>query len=399
MSKKPQKATIPSCTFCVLPWVHLEIQQDGSVFPCCLGQHHTPLGNIKHDSTSDIWNGEAQKKLRLDMLHGKRNSYCNYCYELEDKNSPSPRHKHNEHFQDIISNVQSLTTATGTCEKVDLRYIGIRFSNLCNLKCSYCSDRFSTKWYTEARQAIRSFAKFGDATNFVTDNLSTLGAIYIAGGEPLLDKENELLLQTLIDNNRTDITLIYNTNFTVVTDKLLDLWSNFKQIFIDASIDSCNPINNTIRLHSSIDAINSNIERVQKLKNITVRLYPTITLLNIFDLHETLEFYMDKFSIHPKHIDLNILTSPEVLSISRIPSIYRENIRRNILNLMKTDSLSKYSFTDSLKLTRQLQNILNILSTDQDSFSPNELINFLKDYSNLDESSLSNTFTFLKDLK
>lgn len=60
----------------------MQILSNGDVAPCCsLNMEKPIIGNIFNQSLYDIWNGNIMKKLRIDMIQGKRNDmkYCNFC--------------------------------------------------------------------------------------------------------------------------------------------------------------------------------------------------------------------------------------------------------------------------------------------------------------------------------
>ena len=57
-------------------------------------------------------------------------------------------------------------------------------------------------------------------------------------GEPLIIEEHKESLRSLVKNNKAkNIRLEYNTNLTTIPDEVFELWKNFKEIRIAASID------------------------------------------------------------------------------------------------------------------------------------------------------------------
>jgi sulfatase maturation enzyme AslB (radical SAM superfamily) len=66
--------------------------------------------------------------------------------------------------------------------------------------------------------------------------LSQLKFVHFNGGEPLLSKEHVVFLEAILD--KSQVHLNYNTNGTVLpSSKLLKLWSQFKLVQLDFSID------------------------------------------------------------------------------------------------------------------------------------------------------------------
>ena len=48
--------------FCILPWIHLHVAQNGRVSPCCNNNRH--LGNVQEQSLKAIWNSNKFEELR-----------------------------------------------------------------------------------------------------------------------------------------------------------------------------------------------------------------------------------------------------------------------------------------------------------------------------------------------
>ena len=42
--------TVPNKTFCILPWIHLYANPDGTVLPCCVGDWQQSMGNVQDGS-------------------------------------------------------------------------------------------------------------------------------------------------------------------------------------------------------------------------------------------------------------------------------------------------------------------------------------------------------------
>lgn len=67
---------------CILPFVQMVIRPDGNVSRCCQDVYgNTTLGNVATTSVWDVWNGEAYKKYRMEMINMNRQTipYCNVC--------------------------------------------------------------------------------------------------------------------------------------------------------------------------------------------------------------------------------------------------------------------------------------------------------------------------------
>ena len=72
-----------SDVFCMIPWIHMHAFPDGRAYPCCLGDDKYPIGNFKQDSMKVVWNDDAYKTRRKNMLEEKSCKECTKCYEQE----------------------------------------------------------------------------------------------------------------------------------------------------------------------------------------------------------------------------------------------------------------------------------------------------------------------------
>jgi len=68
---------------CNYPWSSVCVLSDGRVVPCCRDVNGSyVLGDLKHQSLSEIWNGPAMVRLRRALAAGDRdNPLCRRCTE------------------------------------------------------------------------------------------------------------------------------------------------------------------------------------------------------------------------------------------------------------------------------------------------------------------------------
>ena len=69
---------------CNLPWESVSVTWDGDAVPCCFDYDKKyPLGNVKKQSLSEIWNGEPMRKLREEFISNNvTNPLCRDCQYL-----------------------------------------------------------------------------------------------------------------------------------------------------------------------------------------------------------------------------------------------------------------------------------------------------------------------------
>lgn len=287
---------------------------NGKIGPCC---------QIRSDYLKPI--SELRNEQRfVDLKTEYPPSYCEKCIEKEEQHLPSYRGMFN----------QIDTGAPG------LQFVDIRNTNLCNLKCRYCGPHFSSSWAKELGNSTilnQPIDQYKDI--LITSDLHWM---YFTGGEPLINSEHWDLLKELVDSDRaSNISLMYNTNLTAIRFKdveVINLWSKFKSVGIQCSIDAIGLPLEYIRSGCKWNKIESNLQTlinsVYKLK-IRVSLSPVLSILNIW-------FVADLFAYANQNgIKVNpiVLTGPDYLALDVIPDQLKEQALAQ-LELIKPHLLS-----------------------------------------------------------
>ena len=310
----------PSKSFCILPFVHLYSSTDGEVRPCCIADSFKDKPNLK-DGIESAFNSVSMKKLRHDMMEGRRNLVCNVCYKNEDNNIPSSREMYNESIDrefTIPSINEDFSTTT------DFQYIDIRFSNLCNFKCVMCTHEFSSQWYEDMGFEDPNLkdgnyqkwnTKIINISNNILDelkpHLSKIKKIYFAGGEPLIMKENYQMLKFVLNNahNPSDkdngIELYYNTNLSTLSykgDEYLKYWKKFKKVYLSISCDGLGEVGEYQRVGFKSEKLLNNLNIIKETfiassPNTSERFgygfQYTVTPLNVFHIFDFIDFMFE----------------------------------------------------------------------------------------------------------
>lgn len=319
--------------FCVLPWLHLHVMPDSSVIPCCVSPYDDHYGNVSTASISEIWNNDRFKDLRRKMLKGELPQGCKRCHDLEQSGFASMRTSLNRRFQGEMSSIANNTTSEGTYHEIKLKYIDIRFSNLCNFKCRGCSPALSSSWYddyakylnfTSDKPRVRSIAT--DSPHFWSDFQSLVmdaEEIYFGGGEPLITKEHFDLLRLLIDKNKIDVDLSYNTNLSTLTYgnyNLTDLWQKFRRVTLGISLDDLGPRAEYFRSGTRWNVLEANMRKLRdEFTGIHRYVNCTVNITNIFYLPDLFIYLTSESIIDPNSFNINLLLDPVELRIDVLP--------------------------------------------------------------------------------
>ena len=335
-------------SFCLAPWVHIHSLPSGSMQPCCIWDYGTHqenpsrFGNInKSPSITHLMNGDEFKKLRKKFLNGEKEAGCTRCY---DRRLYSPgdidtsmRGWMNKFFQsdDIIDNVLG-TNLDGSVDELQIRYLDIRFGNICNLKCRMCGHGLSSSWYEEhleiyGRSGPNDDGKFihSDCFDKILPYLPYVTEIYFAGGEPMLYPEHLKILDKLIEIGNTDLSIKYNSNLTSLVYKkrnIIDVLKEFKHVYIGASIDDMGNVVEYIRTGLDWEKFKTNFETIRReAPHITVHASPTIGILNIESYIEFHKFCFKNKWLNPQ-ATFNYITAPEEMNILSMPMFYKEQM-------------------------------------------------------------------------
>lgn len=289
-------------TFCMFPWIHLYVNTDGAAYPCCTTLYENPIGNVRESSIDELWNSEEMKKVRLQLLAGEKVPGCANCYRHESTGGGgfSFRNFANNEFGHNFDLTKD-TLDDGYLPGMHLKYFDVRFSNLCNFKCRTCGDLFSSTWAAESyKQGYGQYPGVTHASNNdpklleqFKPHLGNLEMLYFAGGEPLMTPEHYEILQYLIDNDNTNVTIRYNSNCSKLRFKdinVIDLWNNFEKVELYGSLDSYGTRAEYMRNGTHWDSILENLKNVRdNAKNTSISFNCVVSIYNVLTITDFLE--------------------------------------------------------------------------------------------------------------
>ena len=383
--------------FCSLPWIGIHAWPDGSVFPCCMYNSNTPLGNINKENIADLVNNDEYKKLRQQLLNGEKPVGCNRCYQLEESGVQTLRKStavtHSD-YEAAILNSQELTMG-------DVKYLDVRFSNICNFKCRTCGPELSSKWGAEIPMLKNEpdpgiiqipREKFW---TYYEKALETADEIVFAGGEALMQEEHYAALQKLIELKKFDTTLMYTTNLSTLKYKqidLFDIWKKFNKVQIYASLDASGERAEYLRKGTVWKNIVENRKKIATLPGVQFYITPTISLFNVWHFPDFYKEWVGQGLLDPSNIRLNILTHPPRQQANVLKNKHRIIDKWNELiqwlNLIIEDDNTKNN------VAQQFYSVINFLNTEPDTkFKLSDRFNFVNGtVDNLRNESLFNTF-------
>lgn len=258
--------------FCHAPWMHIYVNPDSRLMPCCLfDDNNVDFPNLNDTPLAEALNHPKIVSIRKQLLNDEVPDGCYRCEAQCNMNQNPYRSKMANLADDKHQPEYCNSDGTLNFAEMEPTYLDIRFGNLCNLKCRTCSPGFSSAIAAEHNKinqlnlpVLHSLSQ--EAIEDIYSKLDTVKSIYLAGGEPLLEENNVKLLNYLIENNLTP-ELNYNTNLTTITFKNLnyfELWKHFPKIELTVSIDGYKEVNDYIRFGSNYDKLIENIKTIKE---------------------------------------------------------------------------------------------------------------------------------------
>jgi radical SAM protein with 4Fe4S-binding SPASM domain len=326
--------------FCILPWIHLHVAQNGRVSPCCNNKRF--LGNVQEQTIKDIWSSNKFEALREQFKNNIADKRCSHCYNIEKSGKKSLRQISNQKYKKDLIRVEEKNPET--------IYLDIRFSNICNFKCKTCWHGNSSAWFEEGskrnasdERIIKAFTNnFDELFEYIDD----VEEIYFAGGEPLIMEEHYQILEELERRELFDIELRYNTNFSNLNFKdknILEIWKKFKKVHVSASIDASHELGSKIREGFNWEQFISNRKEMLAIcPEIYFEISPTVSSLNIFNLSKLHQELVNLELINIDNIYLNFLERPIEYNLKSLSETDKIKVQKNISNhinwLLKNDT-------------------------------------------------------------
>lgn len=394
-------------TFCILPFIHMQVKPSGQMKPCCRFEFHnakykdstgeylfTPHNLNDQTTLSDSQRSDVWEDIRQQLLKNQPVAGCSKCYNEEEASGFSMRTSENHLRNNNQQNGPSYDVSVPT-----IKYLEMTFGNYCNLKCRTCNGDLSSTWW-EDENALVDSGKYPDRYFYIRnstknvnipfkwmpEDFSNVEEIKFTGGEPMVHPDFIKLMDMLIEIDvAKNIKLDIFTNCSWIPgEKYLDRLRQFKKIVLSLSVDGVGPVNDYIRAPSKWETVDNavttwlNLENTNR-ENIHVVWNPTINIYNILNIKEMIEWWStkntdidenwmgetvivnsilaDNEAVPAGKVKFNILQDPSYLSVKMLKSMdwsAREKIINDIMYVtgkLETDNrkMQKFLLKNSMK--------------------------------------------------
>lgn len=376
-----------SPSFCLAKWSTVTIHlQNGHTHSCHHpSTHRIPLEELA-GNPSALHNTNFKKQRRREMLNGVRPAECQYCWNVEDAAPDNVSDRTIKSSQPYAADTFEETRAAPWDANVTPTYVEVSFSNVCNLKCSYCDPRDSSKWAEEVKQYghYPTTTRFADPKYLTEakshpiperednpyveafwkwwpDLLPKLKVFRITGGEPLLSKHTMRVLEWIIEHPQPELVLAVNSNLCVpdaLYGKFLDLVLEIvrggyvKKFELYTSVDAHGARADYIRNGLDYTTWLANVRRYfETVPDQHLYIMSTINVLSVTSLTRMYADVIELRNAYPDtrpgatragriQIDLSYLRYPEHQSIMILPPEYGDRMDEIVAEVARTPEAS-----------------------------------------------------------
>jgi MoaA/NifB/PqqE/SkfB family radical SAM enzyme len=242
--------------YCAAPWRGLHINPRGDVKTCCAGDPNM-LGNLNQHTIEEILISPALQDIRNTIQSGEPHAYCYNCVKAE-RYGRSERNWHNDVNQDFdIAHADVLEHRP--------TLIDVRWNTTCNLSCNYCAESCSSKWADLKGIPVKSGTRpyYEQVCDYLEQHRSSIREVALVGGEPLLLKENERLLDVIPET--ATVTLITNLSVNLESNAIFKKLVDRKQVGWSLSFDNVGPRFEYVRHGATWNKLLHNLDLIQDL--------------------------------------------------------------------------------------------------------------------------------------
>lgn len=263
-------------TYCSAVDTGLFVSVNGEVGLCCSGDG--AFGSIRTEPLQDIFKNPRFIEIKTNLENNKPDSYCTGCDRAE---RIAPGTSQRTAFNDQFKNTNGR----------QLKLADIRWSNICNLSCRYCNTHDSSEWSRLHNLPIETVNRDYTESLFeeITANKDVLECLYLLGGEPLLQKHNERLLDII--NHNVKIDMLSNLSVKLDNNKIYNKLKLFPNVHWNLSFDNVEERFEYVRQGANWNTFVNNLDRVcDDFGESHVTFHPVYTIWNAHNLKEYYEF-------------------------------------------------------------------------------------------------------------
>ncbi len=320
-------------TLCSLPWIGVYVGPNGVVKNCAITSQS--LGNLHQQSIEQCVNSDTNVQIKTDMLDKIAHPRCSACYKVETLSTNIMQSQSNRHWYRKYG-IADLNLYTRP-DNFNLQVLDLRWKNTCNLACVYCGPDLSSKWAQELKNYSHTVDEdiLNHNKQYVFQRLKNINHVYLAGGEPLLIKENLELLDRLSGEN-PNVEIRINTNLMVTNNEIFKRLITFKNVKWTVSVDSIEDQFEYIRYPASWKVFLENLTWIKE-QNFDINFNMVWNVLNSTSIFDCID-YLTTVGFHENTFIVQCLDGPAQLDV--------RNLSQDKISVLKEIILNKLASAD-----------------------------------------------------
>jgi sulfatase maturation enzyme AslB (radical SAM superfamily) len=388
-------------------------------------------------SIAEWHNSEPMCDARLRMNSDIKMHECSACWYQEEFSNTSRRYRSNAKsviFKSVFD--ESLkqspnhsafdysfnSSGKTTQMPIDLH---INLGNYCDLACKYCCPEASSKiasqyikWDVGGDGAnntvLTDWTRDNDTWNRFLDEISkikNLQNLHFMGGETLISKRFEELVDKLTEYEMFDVCFSFVSNGMSFNAKLIKKLSRFKRVGIEVSIETTTKHNEYIRQGTNNDLVLSNIKKyidIASSGSIDFTIRPAVSLLSIGYYHTVLQFCLDnKILLKSNNVLREVgWMSSKCLDVRVLPIDIRRSYLGEYTKILKelshVDCIDEFNESDSHNYVNvvktECEKCISLLTEEYEHDLYPDLIELLSKWDSLHGFNAKEYYPELKDL-
>jgi hypothetical protein len=356
-------------TACALKWSWTTLYLNTGYSKTC---HRTTKVALTPENFHNFHNNSEVLEDRRLMLEGKwPEKNCSYCRNIEQSGGTSDRMVQ----LGLPGHVPPELAENPQAIEVSPTIVEVYFDNTCNLGCLYCNPRLSSTISHENQkfgnfekydvQLTTDKKKFKDVVpyfwNWFDTGFQSIKRLQAVGGEPLLQKEFDILLDKIDSNPNSECILSIITNLMIPNERLDNYVQRFKQLILDkkikrvditCSIDCLGPEQEYVRWGMNLGHWETNFKHLLKYKWLTLNINQTISSLTIKTMPALLEKLVEWRKQHKiGHWFSGVAPGPRYMMADIFGNQEFAQDRENILKLMPrttNEEETAYQYMDGI---------------------------------------------------
>jgi len=267
---------------CAAPWRGLHINPQGSIKTCCAGDPNM-LGNLNSQTIEDVLHGPVLQEIRQTLRQGRpHEQYCHNCIQAE-RHGRSERDWHNRLNPEF--NAGQASDAEHTPVLID-----IRWNTTCNFSCNYCNEHSSSQWAGLKQLSVQSGTRpyYEQVCEYIKQRQGSIKKVALIGGEPLLLKENERLLDVIPADCQIDV--ITNLGVDLSNNRIFDQLTSRTNVGWNVSLDNTGARFEYVRHGGSWSLIEKNIKKIKACEGHRIGIHPLYNIYNATRLTELIDW-------------------------------------------------------------------------------------------------------------